>query len=183
MISKFTIANKYATALFNIAKQDNLVKEFLDDLAQFSNNFSDQFISALSNPAIAKRELAGVINDLAKKLNITNQKIIRFVTLLLYSRKIKLFNMIYQDFLKLSKINQKILSIEIFVIDYLTNEQLAQIKILLQKKYPNNIIEINQIIKKNILGGLIIKINSIVIDATISNQLNKIATELKSNFY
>ena len=179
MVSSAVIVNKYAQAAFNIAKKDGLVKKFTEDLRTFSDNFSPQISKELSNPAISKAVLIEVIENLADRLSLGN-KIKSFLAVIAEARRITLIKQIYLNFVKLSKIDQNILEVELFVTTQLEKDHLEKIKTLLQKKYHKHTIEIKQTIKKSVLGGLMIKIGSQIIDATVKNQLITIMNQCNS---
>jgi ATP synthase F1 delta subunit len=164
------ITNQYAKAAFNAAKKAGTIEQFLSGLKLFSDNFSSLISEELSNPAISKTDLASITGELAKKISL-NSEVTAFLMIVAKARRIKYIKAIYQNFLKLSKLDKNILEVKLFTVNPLEPEQQSKIKDLLQKKYPGKTIEINQIIKPDILGGILIQIDSLVIDATLKNQL------------
>lgn len=164
------ITNQYAKAAFHAAKNAGLIEQFLKDLKLFSDNFSPSVAIELSNPTISKADLAGIISDIATKIGI-NSKVTEFLIIVAKARRLKYIKAIYQDFLKLSKLDKNILEVKLFTVNSLEAEQLEKVKDLLNKRYSGKNIEINQIIKPDILGGILIQIDSLVIDASLKNQL------------
>lgn len=179
MVNASIIANKYAKAAFNIAKKNELVEKFLSDLKLFTDNFSEKFIKELSSPVISKSSLGEVILEVSKKLAI-NTKVTQFLVIIAEARRIKLINEIYKDFVSLTKEDKNILEAEVISVIPLNNKQLEEVQSTLQKKYSSKTIEINQTIDKNILGGIVIKIGSLVIDSSLKNQLAQIMTDFQS---
>jgi F-type H+-transporting ATPase subunit delta len=170
MSAASVITNQYAKAAFHAAKRAGTIEQFLHDLKLFSDNFSVLITKELGNPTISRANLANIIGDLAKKISL-NSKVTEFLMIVAEARRIQHIKAIYQDFLKLSKLDKNILAVKLFTVNALEADQLGQIKDLLQKKYSGKTIEINQIIKPDILGGILIQIDSLVIDATLKNQL------------
>ena len=179
MASTSIIANKYARAAFNIAKKDGLIENFLSDLKLFTDNFKENFIKELSSPEISRSALGEVIAEVSKKLAIS-PKVTQFLITIAAARRIKLINEIYKNFSYLTKIDKNILETEVISVITLNDKQLEEIKSTLQKKYPGKIIEINQAVDKDILGGVIIKIGSLVIDSSLKNQLAQIMAKFQS---
>lgn len=173
------IINQYAKAAFSAAKKSGLQDKFLSDLKLFSDNFSQEISKELSNPAISRENLVDVIAIFCEKLSI-NSKVADFLKIIAKARRIKYLKAIYQQFLKLYKSDKNILEVKLYSVTELDSDQLNQVKTLLQKKYPQKTIEINSIIDPKILGGIVIQIDSKVIDASLKNQLLSIEKECNS---
>ncbi len=171
------IAKKYALAAFNSAKKSNLIDQFLVDLKKFSEYFSASIIKELSNPAISKINLAKIISELGEKLSL-NSKVVEFLEVVASRRRIGAIKIIEQHFTKLAKIEKKILEVELISAAQLSSEILQEVESTLQKQYSGLTIEIKQTIKKDILGGLVIKIGSNMIDASLKRQLSALKIAL-----
>ena len=174
-----SIANKYAKAAFNVAKGHNLIDRFSGDLQLFVDNFSNAFIKELSNPTISKEDLAKIITEIAGKLSL-NDKVVSFLTIVAEARRIGLIKEINQSFSNLVKAEKKILEVEVFAVENLSTDNISEIKAILQKKYPGQTLEIKQIIKKDILGGVVIKVGSTMIDASLKTQLDALNNQFQS---
>ncbi len=176
------IANKYANAAFVIAKKLSLVDRFIADLETFLKYLSSNAVKELSNPAIPKKILTAIISDLTIKLSI-HQVVTSFLVLVARSGRIKFLPSINQSFKSLVKKDKKILEVELFSALEPTKEQLSMVMSALEKRYPGQTIEIKVSIKQEILGGVVVKVNSLVIDASLKNQLTNIMTECNSIIY
>lgn len=172
------IAKKYALAAFNLAKKSNLIDQFLGDLKKFSEFFSGTTIKEISNPAISKINLAKIVVELGEKLAL-NAKVITFLEMVASARRINEIKAIEQHFVKLVKIEKKILEVEVISAVQLNAEVLQEVKATLQKQYSGLEIEIKQTIKKDILGGLVIKVGSNMIDASLKRQLSALKITLE----
>jgi F-type H+-transporting ATPase subunit delta len=171
------IAKKYALAAFNMAKKDNLLDQFLVDLKKFSEFFSSATIKEISNPAISKTNLEKIVVELGEKLSLNN-KVLHFLSVVAAARRIADIKYVQQHFAKLVKIEKNILEVEVISAVQLDAEILQEVKSSLQKKHSGLTIEIKQIIKKDILGGLVIKIGSNMIDASLKRQLSALKISL-----
>ena len=171
------IVDKYAKAAFNIAKKAKISDVFVKDFGIFCNATSP-FLKELANPAISNFEIKNIIADISKKLKI-NDKLEAFIITLAQSRRIKLIVKIQEKLEHLVKADNNILEVELVSAVKLKADQINQTKDLLKKKYPKKNIEIQANIDKDILGGVIIKIGSFVIDNSIKNQLESIYNECR----
>lgn len=178
MSSNSVVVDKYAKVAFGISKKFNLGEVFINDLEIFCKNIS-KFLPELTNPAISRIALENIIHDLTKKLK-TNSHLVDFLIILAKSRRLNLIEKVYQKLEELVKKDQNILQVEIISAKKLKADQLAHTKKLLKEQYPNSEIEIQQTIKEDIIGGIVIKIGSFVIDTSIKSQLSSIYSDVKS---
>ncbi len=172
------IAKKYALAAFNLAKKSNLIDQFLGDLKKFSEFFSSATIKEISNPAISKINLAKIVVELGEKLAIHPQ-VMAFLEMVASAKRISEIKAIEQHFAKLVKIENKVVEAEVISAVQLNAEILQEVKSTLQKQYSGFSIEIKQTIKKDILGGLVIKVGSNMIDASLRRQLSALKISLE----
>ena len=170
MTDNHSVAKKYASAAFHLAKKFDLIDQFLSDLSKITAIFSATIIKELSNPAISKPNLTKIVIEISNKLSL-NAQVINFLKVVANARRIILIKEIEKNFATIARADKNILRAEVISATPIDDQQLKEIKSILQKKYFNSTIEINPIIKKNILGGLIIKIGSDMIDASFKSQL------------
>lgn len=173
------IARKYAKSAFNFAKKLGLLDQFCVDLKKIADNFSESMAEELSNPAIAKADLAKLVANIGEKLSL-HPKVISFLEVVARARRIDGIKLIEDNFSKLFKIERKILVAEVFSVAELSADNVQEIKSSLIKKYPDNSIEIVQTIKKDILGGVVVKIDSLMIDASLKTQLLNLNQQFQS---
>ena len=172
-----SVAKRYALAAFNLANKVNIIDQFLIDLQKFSTVFSSTTIEELSNPAISKSDLTLIAVDLGQTLSL-NSKVIDFLKVVAADRRIAFIKEIEQSFIRLTKLKNNIIEADLISAVQLDEETVREIGIILQKKYVGFTIEMKQIIKKDILGGLIIKIGSNMIDASLKRQILALSNDL-----
>ncbi len=173
------LAKKYSLAAFNVAKKLNLVDQFEADLNKFSLALSKTIIRELSNPAISRENLKTIIADFGAKLSLHKQ-VISFLEVVAESRRIAGIAAIGIQFTKLVKAEKNILEVEVFSTHELDAKTIEEIKLALTKKYAGKTIEVKQLIKKDILGGLQIKVGSTMIDASLKRQLLTLNQQFQS---
>jgi F-type H+-transporting ATPase subunit delta len=173
------LAKKYAIAAFNVAKKADLIDQFSKDLEKFTSSLSPSIIKELSNPAISKKNLKEIIVGFAKKMSL-GKEVISFLETVADERRIPNIIEIQKDFIKLVKKDKNILEAEVFSTNLLDDKIIKEIKSMLAKKYANSSIEINQFIKKDILGGIQIKIGSMMIDASLKRQISTLNQQFQS---
>ena len=151
----------------------------MSDLNKFSAILSKPIINELSNPAISRENLKKIVAELGLKLSLHKQ-VINFLEVTAEARRIVDIKAIELNFIKLAKVEKNILEVEVFSSCDLDLESIQNIKEILKTKYTDKIIEITSTIKKDILGGLQIKIGSTIIDYSLKRRLITLNQQLQS---
>ena len=102
---------------------------------------------------------------------------INFLNNLFANKRIFYLKEIYELYDKISSASKNISVAEIETSYELTPKQKDSIKNFLNKKFQNKII-VQELINKNLLGGVKIKIDDEVIDFSIKNKLEQMKQEL-----
>jgi ATP synthase F1 delta subunit len=173
------LAKKYAIAAFNVAKKANVIDQFSSDLKNFVSSLPSSIIKELSNPAISKRNLKEIIVAFGERMSL-QKEVISFLEIVAQEKRIANIVAIEKIFTKLVKNEKNILEVEVFSANTLDSKIIEEIKSILAKKHANNSIEIKQSIKQALLGGIQIKIESMMIDASLKRQLSTLNQQFQS---
>jgi len=171
------IAKNYAKALFSAAKTSNSIDQIATELESFKKNFSLDFARELKNPVIAKADSAKIIGEISSGLKL-GKLLSKFLIAVTRNKRLNLFPEIYEEFNRLLRLQKNILDVELITTSKLEKDHIENIKVTISKKHPGKTIEFTETIKKEILGGLQIKIGSNLIDASSRNQLSRVSNEL-----
>ena len=165
------ICNRYAKALILSSSNENELKEVKDNFVTFNSliDANKEFYSYINNPLINSQKKSKALKNLCIKLSY-NKVFIGLITTLTKHGKILLYRRIFEHFQKTIDKNNGITEIQIT-----TSEPL-------DKKVENNIenklssllnlkIKLIKTVDKEIIGGVIIKIRSIMIDNSIKSKL------------
>ncbi len=170
------IAKNYSKALFIAARKNNLVDSIEEELQKFKDNFSTSFANELKNPVISKKDLLKIVDEIAQKFELSPLAK-EFFASIVRNRRLNLFPEIYEEFLRITKKFKNIIEIEVISAIKADKVSLDKIKNLVQKTYPDKIINVKEAVNDNILGGFQVKVGSNLIDASLKNQLDKIKKE------
>jgi F-type H+-transporting ATPase subunit delta len=176
------LIENYSKSIFRIAQKDGKIDDFILDLTKISNNISADFIKIISNPSLNNIILSNISDEIAKKLSLNN-KIANFLKIIIKNRRIYLFPEILANFQSIIKKNNNIIDVEIISVNKISDKNLSLIKNIVSKRYPDKIIEIEEVIKKEIIGGFIVKIGSELIDSSIKTFLHQLHIDLKQECY
>lgn len=177
MLRVSPLAKNYAKALFDLGLKSNALDKISSEVEIFNKNFSTSFARELKNPAISKADSVKIINGITQKLGFSKTSS-DFFAVISENKRLALFPEIYAEFNSLLKLKNNILDVELISSTKLDNATVESIKAIVGKKYAGKKIEVKEVIKQEILGGLQIKIGSDLFDASLKNQIASLEREL-----
>jgi len=171
------LASKYATAIFEIAKDENNLDGYDKDLARVREDVFalPEAVKFFQNPLVphkAKKDL--LVRAFDKEISAT---VMNFLMLLVDKKRIGVFNEIYDIFTTLKNREQGILIADVTSAFPLTKKQqdalTKKLTTLTQRK-----IQIRTHKDASILGGLIVKIGDKRIDGSAAGRLAALRSSL-----
>ncbi|MBF2018052.1 MAG: F0F1 ATP synthase subunit delta [Rivularia sp. T60_A2020_040] len=178
-IANAEISRPYAEALMSVAQSNNVADKFDSDVRSLLNLLqeSEALRTFFANPFITAEDKKGVISKILS--DDTNPIFRNFLMLLVDRRRIILLEDIAQEYLALLRqLNQIVLASVISAVP-LTDEQKQTIKEKVKSIEPNaREVELDSKIDSDIIGGVIIKVGSQVIDSSLRGQLRRLTLSL-----
>ena len=170
------ISVRYARALFNAAAEAKILQEVMQDMKILLKAYAiDDFKNVLDSPVVKTSDKKKVADSLFKgKINDLSM---RFIDLMFTNKREAYLPHIARNFEILYKKEKGILSAELVLpgkIDGIETEKFIQ---LLKKTY-NREIQLEEVIKPEILGGFILRVEDEQFDASVSSELSDIKKEL-----
>lgn len=173
------LEKKYASALFEIAVEDNTIDDICSEVKTLKTIFSDNmdYLKALSVPTLSFSEKVSSFDEVFKgKLSET---IYNTMMVLIDKNRISLFENIADEFIRLY--NEKKGIVEITVItakplkDALKKKLVAKLTSISSKK-----ITLIEKVDASILGGIMLSYNNTEIDASIKSKLDAMRSQINS---
>ena len=171
------IAKNYAEALFKIGKEQNSIDKLyvqLRDVCQIIKESND-LKTFLENPLINTNDKKEIIYKIFGKG--FDLQIINILNLLADNKRMKLINTIYFSYEKLYEEIAKIQKITVISAVELNNDSKNRLENIIKFKIGQTIIPTYKI-KKEIIGGLIIKIGDKIIDLSLNSKINNMEKQL-----
>ncbi len=168
----------YADSLIQAGK-DGLMKfdEILNDLNIIKDitSQSKDLVAVMENPGIDDKTKNEILDSVFS--GQINDKIINFLKVLINKKRFNELNNIIQAYSdELDKINN-IKRVEVISAVELSNEQMQKLTEKLQNKLKKNVI-ITRSLDRDIIGGLVIKIDDDVIDNSLKNKLENLSKNI-----
>ena len=174
-----SLAGRYALALFDLArdgKKIDAVGRSLDSLDQALND-SPEFRQLIASPLVDRAEAGEAFSAIAAKLTIDPLTANFLGVLARNGRKGQLSDVI-RFFRRLSAEHRGETSAEVISAHALSDSQVAELKANLKARAGRDV-AIEARTDPNILGGLIVKLGSEMIDASFKTKLNRLALAMK----
>ena len=178
MSSKSTFSNStsksYALALYELASENSVLDQVEKEMVSFKKllNESLDFQKMLINPMVTKEDKKNVIAQILQQNNYSedSKKFLNFV-----ANKNRLFflDKIIESFLNLVSINKGELKAELISSKQLTAQEQEKIKNELSESFTSSL-KIDYKYDPNLIGGLIIKVGSVMVDTSIKTKLKKL---------
>jgi F-type H+-transporting ATPase subunit delta len=171
------VAIRYARALFEVALENKQLELVETDLGSLKESYekSQEFSALVDSPVIsteAKQQAFSV--SFKKRLqDIT----FRFVTLLISKNREMLLMQIVEEFGDLLDQHRGIVRGDIYSVTSLSEEQIKNLVAQLNRMTGKNVL-ITRHLDESLLGGIVIKLQDKVFDASLRNKLEKLRQNL-----
>ncbi|WP_204189479.1 F0F1 ATP synthase subunit delta [Mammaliicoccus sciuri] len=169
------ISQKYAQALYDVAKAQDLTDSVLDELTQVAESVKEQIsdLKAIdNNPKLAKNDRQQFVDNVFKG---ASKPLLNTLYLLANNSKLSLIPEIHKYF---SKIYNQVHSQDLMKVESvypLSNEELDEIgKAFIKRTGLKKLILENQV-NDSLIGGIRVSIGTKVYDGSIQNDLNQLA--------
>ena len=171
------VGDRYAESLFDLAKEENKVTQYLDDIKLVGEVLdSDPQIVQFFNHVLIENDKKIQLLDQSFKGNV-DQYVLNFLKLLVQSRRIRYIDDIVKSYINLSI---QYLGIEegmIYTPYELTDQQIQDIEKAISQK-ENKKVTLKVSIDPSLLGGIKVQIANRIYDGTIKNKVEMLKKEL-----
>ncbi|ABA22227.1 ATP synthase F1 subcomplex delta subunit [Trichormus variabilis ATCC 29413] len=179
-VANTEVAQPYAQALLSIAKSKSLTEEFGTDARTLLNLLAEnqQLRNFIDNPFIAAENKKALIKQI---LSEASPYLRNFLLLLVDKRRIFFLEEILQQYLALLRqLNQTVLA-EVTSAVALTEDQQQAVKEKVLALTKARQVELATKVDSDLIGGVIIKVGSQVIDSSIRGQLRRLSLRLSNS--
>ena len=173
------VSDRYASALYDLASEKKLVDQVLNDLNSLKKILIENkdLLLVIKSPLIKSKDKHNILNILLKKFD-SNELTSTFLKVLEKNKRFSNLVLIINQFININSHNRGDIIADVTSANELNNEQkinvTKQLKSILGEK-----LSLNFNIDQDIIGGLIIKVGSKMIDTSIANKINKLKIAMK----
>lgn len=174
-----SLAGRYASALFDLARDErqiDAVGRSLDTLSQALLD-SKEFSELVASPLVSRNDAGLALGALGPTLAL-DPLTINFLGVLARNGRKGELRAVIAAFKRLAADHRGETSADVVTAHPLNDDQLAALKQQLRARAGRDV-AIDATVDPRILGGLVVKLGSQMIDASIRTKLNRLASAMK----
>jgi len=174
-----SLAGRYASALFDLARdqrQIEAVGNSLDGLGQALLD-SKEFAELIASPLVSREEAGKAFAALAPKLGL-DPITANFLGVLARNGRKNAIRPVIRAFRRLASEHRGETTAEVITARPLNDDQIAALKAQLRARAGRDV-NVEAEVDPDILGGIVVKLGSQRIDASIRTKLNRLALAMK----
>jgi len=171
------VADPYAEALLSIAQQQNLVEALGEDIRSIlaTTQQNPQLIPYLASPVVSAEDKKSLLQ---KAFGQAHPMVLNTLLLLTDRRRIMFLEPMCQRYLeRLRQLNQIALA-EVTSVVALSPQQQQTLRERLKQLNQVNDVELEMKQDPSLVGGMVVKVGSQVIDLSLRGQLRRMALQL-----
>lgn len=172
-------AGRYATALFDLAKEEGALDTVAADLNRFDGMLTESkdLERLVRSPVFSADDQGKALSALLGKAGLSGLAV-NFFKLLAANRRLFVVRDVIKGFRALLARERGETSAEVTSAHALTDQQLAELKSAL-KATAGRDVRIETRVDPSILGGLVVKLGSRMIDSSLKTKLNNLKFAMK----
>jgi len=174
-----SLAGRYASALFDLARdqrQIDTVSRSLDGLGQALVDSKD-FAELVESPLVSRDEAAKAFAALVPQLNV-DPITANFLGVLAHNGRKRQLRAVIRAFGRLAAEHRGETVAEVITARPLNDDQMAQLRQQLRARAGRDV-NVEAQVDPALLGGIVVKLGSQRIDASIRTKLNRLASAMK----
>ncbi len=174
-----SLSGRYATALFELARESKTIAAVETSLATVGQALAESadFKALTTSPLVSRNDSAKAVAATAAALGLDTTTT-HFLGVLAQNRRLNQLPQIIRDFRQLAAAYRGETTAEVVSAHPLTDDQVDALKQQLRTRIGRDV-AVDLSVDPSLLGGLVVKIGSQMIDSSIKTRLNSLAHAMK----
>ena len=172
------IAGVYSRALFEVAQEHDVLDRVHDELGEFADALEDESNSELRlfffSPYFSSEEKRDAV---AKVVTGADQHLVNFLELLAERHRMPALPRVRRAFEALWSEERKLLAVSVTAAVELDEELVKSIGERIQEQ-TGRTVDLSSQVDPDVLGGLIVRVGNMVLDASVRNRLERIRKQV-----
>jgi len=173
------VSGRYATALFELAEEAGTLDDVGSALSTFQDmlDMSSDLMRLVRSPVFSANDQNRAIAAVVEKAGITGVAA-NFIGLVAKNRRLFAISDMIRDFRRLLAAHRGEVTAEVASAAKLTAAQVEALKAALKEKVGHDV-QLDATIDPALLGGLVVKVGSRMIDTSLRTKLNSLKIAMK----
>lgn len=173
------IAARYATAVFELAREDKALKQLETDVGALEGALADSadFRTLITSPVYTRAEQAQAIAALARHMNVS-QVLVGTLGLMASKRRLFVLPAMLRALRDLIADEKGEVTAEVTAAAALTKAQQSDLAKTLKARVGKDIV-LKLAVDESLIGGLVVKVGSKMIDTSIRSKLAALQNTMK----
>lgn len=174
------VVEPYAEALMSLADSQNLVEQFGNDAKELLAvlKASQELQQFLGSPVIKTDDKKAVLRQIAG--NSLQQYMVNFLQLVIDKKRTAFLTGILQQFLALVRERTSTVLAQVTSVTELNQSQRDRVKEQVKSMTNARDVELETTLDPDLIGGVVIKVGSQVLDASLRGQLRRMSFNLET---
>ena len=174
------VAQRYASALYDLASENRATDEVASSLSSFQAllNGSDDLRRLVKSPVFSAQEQIKALDAVLAKAGIGGVAA-NFIRLVATKRRLFAIDSLISAYQRLYDAGKGLTRVDVTVASPLKNDQEGALRHALSVATGGKTVTLDIKTDPSIIGGLIVKIGSRMVDASVKTKLNSIRTRMK----
>ena len=173
-----TSADRYSLALYELANESNVLAQVEDQCSSILNLIlsSKEFSNLIKDPTCNQEDLLKIINTISDNNKFENL-LKKFLCFLISKRRFFYVNQILKSFIEICSQKRGELKAELKSAKKLSSGEISKITDELTKNFSSKI-KLNYKHDESLIGGLVVQVESTMVDTSIKNKLQQIENRM-----
>ena len=176
-MNKEVVAKRYALALFQIAKEGQLLDQLEQEIRVIQQVFAEnqQFVSVLKHPKLAVQKKKALLQETFASLSTP---LLNTLMILLDRHRIEIVPELANEFIALANDERSVAEATVYSVRPLTEDEKQALSSVFAQKIGKTTLRINNVIDAGLIGGLKLRIGHRIYDGSVSGQLERLQRQL-----
>ncbi|MEM1066251.1 MAG: F0F1 ATP synthase subunit delta [Pseudomonadota bacterium] len=173
------IAARYATAVFELAREEKALDALESDVAalEAAMGTSDDFRALIQSPIYGRDEQAAAMGALAAKMGLSST-VTNTLSLMASNRRLFVLPQLMSELSRLLAEAKGEITAEVTAAKALSDDQQAKLAETLKARVGKDV-KIKMSVDESLIGGLVVKVGSRMIDTSIRSKLAALQNTMK----
>lgn len=177
MQERTTIARPYAQAAFEFAVEQGVLEEWSEAIHLLGLMISDpQMHNAINDPKVSNEKLVELVNSIAGD-TFNSAEIKNFIKVLVENERLQFAPEMARLFEDLVAEKKGIAEVSVISAHGLSDDETSNIAATMKKRLGKEV-EINSSVDESLIGGAIIRVGDMMIDASVRGRLQTLTNNI-----